>query len=62
MNRGRHRHYDHDVDDGQENAPEAQAQGHVVQGPGCSAASLCCQVVPNVVGFSGLEGEKKTSD
>lgn len=56
VNRSCERHDNHDVDDEQDKAPEAQAQSHVVQGPGCSAVSLCCLLVPIVVGFPGLKG------
>lgn len=52
------RQHDHDVDDDQDEAPEAQAQGHVVQGPGCSAVPFCSLLVPDVVGFTGLRGRR----
>lgn len=51
--------HDGDVDDDQDQAPQADAQAHVVQGPGCSAVPLCCLQVPGLVGIAGLRGRRE---
>lgn len=48
------RSYNHYVDNGEDDDPDAESQGHVVQCPGCPAVPLRTRPVPNVVGFTGL--------
>ena len=50
---------DHHVDYHQDDAPNPEPQGHVVQCPGCPAVPLRCHPVTRVVGFTGLKSGKK---
>ena len=58
---GNQRSNNHHVDNGEDEDPDAESKADVVQYPGCPAGPLRPHLVPDVVGFTGLEvREKKT--
>lgn len=54
-----HRYENHHIDNGEDEEPDADSHGHVVQCPGCPAVPLRSCPVPNVVGFTGLKGGER---